>query len=87
MRAFDPAAMDAARAGGRDDVVFCESEYEAAEGAEALVVATEWNQFRGLDIERLKRLMKEPVVVDLRNVYDPEKMREAGFRYYGVGRG
>ncbi len=87
VRAFDPAAMEAARASGRNDVVYCADEYETVEGAEALVVATEWNQFRGLDIGRLKALMKEPVIVDLRNVYDPEKVRRAGFRYYGVGRG
>jgi UDPglucose 6-dehydrogenase len=78
--------MDAARATERAGVVYCSDEYDAAEGADALVVATEWNQFRGLDVERLARLLNEPVVVDLRNVYDPAKVRAAGLRYHGVGR-
>jgi UDPglucose 6-dehydrogenase len=67
-------------------VVYCADEYEAAEGAEALIVATEWNQFRGLDFDRLKAAMSNPVVFDLRNVYEPEAMRERGFTYAGVGR-
>jgi UDPglucose 6-dehydrogenase len=64
----------------------CRDEYHAAEGAEALVLATEWNQFRGLDLERVSQLLREPVVIDLRNVYEPEAMRRRGFRYTGVGR-
>ena len=67
-------------------LVLCKSEYEACEDADVLVLVTEWNQFRMLDLERVRRLLREPVVVDLRNVYDPEAMRNAGFRYEGVGR-
>jgi UDPglucose 6-dehydrogenase len=60
--------------------------YEAAEGADALLLVTEWNEFRQPDWARLKRVMKQPVVIDGRNVWDPRKAREAGFTYYGVGR-
>jgi UDPglucose 6-dehydrogenase len=78
--------MDAARATERKGVVYCKDEYDAAEGTEVLVIATEWNQFRGLDIERLKRLMTRHLIVDLRNIFDPVKARGAGFDYHGIGR-
>lgn len=86
VRAYDPVAMDAARGRSLEGVVYCEDEYDAARGADALVVATEWNQFRGLDTERIRTLLREPVVVDLRNVYEPGAMRARGFRYTCVGR-
>jgi UDPglucose 6-dehydrogenase len=85
IRAFDPAAMDACRALW-NDVVFCDSPYDAAEGADGLVILTEWNRFRFLDTERLKTLLKQPLIVDLRNIYEPAKMGAAGFRYVSVGR-
>ena len=85
VRAFDPVAMpNAARE--LADVTFCKDAYEPCENADALVLVTEWNQFRMLDLERVKRLLREPLVVDLRNVYDPVAMRRAGFRYESVGR-
>ena len=85
VRAYDPEAMPWARE------VFADLEcrpdaYAAAEGADVLVVVTEWNEFRNLDLERLRGLMARPVLVDLRNVYDPAKARALGFRYAGVGR-
>ncbi len=86
VRAFDPAAMDNARGMLPDSVVYCEDSYETAEGADALVLVTEWNQFRYLDLERIKGLLARPIVVDLRNVYDPQRMRAAGFTYDCVGR-
>jgi UDPglucose 6-dehydrogenase len=86
LRVFDPAAMEALASRPGKGVVCGRDEYDAAEGADALVLATEWNQFRSLDLERLKRLMREPIVVDLRNVYEPETMHAKGFRYTGVGR-
>ncbi len=86
VRAYDPVAMAAAAKAGRDGVTYCEDEYDAAAGADALVVATEWNQFRGLDVDRLKARLKAPVVVDLRNVYEPALMKAKGFRYTCVGR-
>lgn len=85
VRAYDPAAMESARR-LLTDVEYCEDEYEAARGSDALVVVTEWNQFRRLDMDRLKQLMREPNVIDLRNLYEPETMRSAGFKYLAMGR-
>jgi len=85
VRAFDPAAMPhAARV--LPDVEYCEDVYEAATGADGIVLVTEWNQFRNLDFTPLKAAMRQPVFVDLRNVYEPRRIRELGFRYAGVGR-
>jgi UDPglucose 6-dehydrogenase len=86
LRVFDPAAMDNAREALPAEVTYCADEYDAATGAHCLVILTEWNQFRSLDLERLKATVRQPLVVDLRNVYEPEKMREAGFEYECVGR-
>ena len=85
VRAHDPAAMDAARAVLRD-VTFCETMYDAAAGADALVLATEWNEFRGIDFARVGDVMRGDVLVDGRNIYDPAAVRDAGLRYLGVGR-
>ena len=85
VRAFDPVANEAARK-LMPNATLCEDAYEACEEADVLVLMTEWNQFRMLDLERIKSLLTAPVVVDLRNVYEPERMREAGFRYVCVGR-
>jgi UDPglucose 6-dehydrogenase len=68
-------------------VEFRENAYEVARGADALVIATEWNEFRMLDLKKIRRIMRKPVVVDCRNIYDPPKMVDLGFRYFGVGRG
>jgi UDPglucose 6-dehydrogenase len=85
VRAFDPVAMpNAARE--LPVVTYCKNEYEACENADALVLVTEWNQFRMLDLERVKSLLRSPVLVDLRNVYEPAALRRAGFRYDSVGR-
>jgi UDPglucose 6-dehydrogenase len=85
VRAFDPASMDQAKA-VLNDVAFYESPYECADGADALVIATEWEQFRALDLERLHDLMACPVIVDLRNIYRPEEMSRYGFAYASIGR-
>jgi UDPglucose 6-dehydrogenase len=85
VRAYDPAGMEQAKP-HLPDVIYCTSAYEAAEGAEAVVIATEWEQFRALDLERLRCVMVRPVIVDLRNVYRPEEMKRANFRYLTVGR-
>ncbi len=85
IRAYDPAAMASARR-LLTDVEYCEDEYEAARGSDGLVVVTEWNQFRRLDMDRLKQLMREPNIIDLRNLYEPETMRSAGFKYLAMGR-
>jgi UDPglucose 6-dehydrogenase len=85
VRGYDPAAMEAAKA-QLPDVIYCCNAYEAAEGAEAVVIATEWEQFRALDLDRLRSVMARPVIVDLRNIYRAEEMKRANFRYLAVGR-
>jgi UDPglucose 6-dehydrogenase len=85
VRAFDPASMKEARR-ELPDIAYCDDAYACAEGADALVIVTEWVQFRALDLQRLKRIMKQPVMVDLRNVYRPDEMAELGFAYNSIGR-
>jgi len=85
VRAYDPVAMPNAEA-LLPDMTLCKGAYEACEGAHALVIVTEWNQFRMLDLGRLRELLAEPVIVDLRNIYEPGPVRRAGFAYVGVGR-
>jgi UDPglucose 6-dehydrogenase len=85
VRAYDPVAMTEA-AVVLPDVTYREDEYEAVKGADALVFVTEWNQFRALDMRRIRDLMRTPRIADLRNIYDPDDMRELGFEYVGVGR-
>jgi UDPglucose 6-dehydrogenase len=84
--AFDPVAMEEARHCLDSGVEFASDEYEAISGADALVIVTEWNQFRALDMERVKQLLRSPKIADLRNIYEPNDMREMGFEYIGVGR-
>jgi UDPglucose 6-dehydrogenase len=83
---FDPVAMPKARKALRG-VEFADDVYQTATGADALAIVTEWNEFRGLDLPRLRRLMRRPVLCDLRNIYKPEEVEAAGLRYIGVGRG
>ena len=85
VRGYDPAGMEQAKP-LLPDVHYCRSAYSAAEGADAVVIATEWEQFRALDLTRLKALMTQPVIVDLRNIYRADEMRRAAFRYIPVGR-
>ena len=70
-----------------DGVVMVDSAYDAVAGADAVVIVTEWDQFRALDLDRIKLLMNQPVLVDLRNIYRPEDMVRRGFKYSGIGRG
>ena len=89
-RVYDPKAMVEAKwrlANLKDKIEYCQNEYEAIEGCDALVLLTEWNQFRSLDLSRVKKLLKEPYFFDLRNIYQREQMEEAGFHYFGVGQG
>jgi len=86
VRAYDPVAMpNAARV--LPQVIMCADPYELAAGADALVVVTDWNEFKHLDLPRIKQLMRRPVIIDGRNIYEPEMMRELGFIYRGIGRG
>jgi UDPglucose 6-dehydrogenase len=85
VRAYDPAGMEQAKP-KLEAVTYCTSAYAAAAGADAIVIATEWEQFRALDLARLKTIMARPVIVDLRNIYRADEMKRAQFRYIGVGR-
>lgn len=86
VRSFDPAATECAVKAGYKGTC-CTDEYDACKGANAMVVLTEWNQFRNLDLKRVKTLLTAPLIVDLRNVYDPKVVKELGFDYIGLGRG
>jgi UDPglucose 6-dehydrogenase len=85
VRAFDPEGMREAKK-LLPDVVWCQDGYHAVEGADAVVILTEWNEFRGLDLERARELMREPRIIDLRNIFDPAQVAKAGFSYVSVGR-
>ena len=85
VKAFDPVAMEEAKH-FIDGIEYATDEYDAIDGADALVIVTEWNQFRALDMEKVKGLLKSPKIADLRNIYEPADMRELGFEYVGVGR-
>ena len=85
LRCFDPQAMENA-ARELDGAVFCEDPYDTAKGCDALLFLTEWNQFRKLDLPLLKERLRQPVIVDMRNICEPAEMRRMGFRYSGVGR-
>ena len=86
IKAHDPHGMDEARKELPDSIAYTDNIDDAVRDADAIVLMTEWNQFRMLDLARVRTLLREPVVIDLRNVYDPAAMRKAGFRYDSVGR-
>lgn len=85
VRVFDPVGMDEAKA-IMDGPVWCSDAYDAMDGADVVAIVTEWNEFRALDLQRAKELLNRPVMVDLRNIYRPEEMRESGFDYISIGR-
>jgi len=86
VRAFDPVAVaDAKKVFGRR-VHFAEGVYDCVKGADAVVIVTEWNEFRNLELSRIKKILRKPYFFDLRNIYEPEKMKELGFKYFCVGR-
>jgi UDPglucose 6-dehydrogenase len=86
VRAYDPEGMEAAKRLLDEDVTYADDPYDCADGTDALVIVTEWDAFRALDFERVRRVMNNPLLVDLRNVYPPELVRKLGFRYVSVGR-
>jgi UDPglucose 6-dehydrogenase len=86
IKAYDPVAMDNARRILRD-VTLCDDAYQTAGGCDAVVIVTEWNEFKQLDMGRIKAAMRRPVLIDGRNIYDPAAMTALGFTYRGVGRG
>ena len=85
VKAFDPVAMEEAKH-CLPNIEYAEDEYDAIRDADVLVIVTEWNQFRALDMDKVKSLLKSPKIADLRNIYEPKDMRELGFEYVGVGR-
>jgi UDPglucose 6-dehydrogenase len=86
VRAFDPAAAPVAKKIFDDRIALCERSYDALNGADALAIVTEWNEFREPDFDKMKSLLKSPVVFDGRNIYTPEQMRALGFTYFSIGR-
>jgi UDPglucose 6-dehydrogenase len=86
VRAYDPKAMTAARGALHETVTLCARSYDAVDGADALVVVTEWSEFREPDFPRIKSLMRRPAIFDGRNIYNPQMLREMGFHYEGIGR-
>jgi len=87
VRAYDPVALTDAKTRLNGSVRYCESAYAAAEGMDALVVGTGWPEFRALDFDRIKQLLKRPIIVDTKNLLDSVRLRAMGFEYVGVGRG
>jgi UDPglucose 6-dehydrogenase len=86
VQAFDPEGMNEAKKLLSGPIVWCDSAYDAMSGADALVIVTEWNEFRSLDLDQVKKLLRQPIIVDLRNIYSPAEMAAAGFRYSCLGR-
>jgi UDPglucose 6-dehydrogenase len=87
VHAYDPVAIPEAKLELNGSVTYCESAYAAAEGADALIVGTGWPEFRALDFDKIKRLLKKPVIVDTKNLLDASKLRSMGYKYAGIGRG
>jgi len=86
INAFDPVAMKTAKDILNESIEYSKTPYDAVEGCDALVIVTEWDEFRSLDLDKVKKLLKTPIIIDGRNVYEPAEMREKGFQYIGVGR-
>ena len=86
IRAFDPISMDAAKTIIPDGLTYCRNAYEAAEGSDAAIIVTDWNEFKQLNLEKLKEKLKHPIIFDGRNIYKPENMKKFGFEYYSIGR-
>jgi len=85
LQAYDPVAMENAKAILKD-VTFCKSAYDAAEGADAVIIVTDWNEFKLLNLEKLREKVRQPVIFDGRNIYQPERVRKYGFEYFSIGR-
>jgi UDPglucose 6-dehydrogenase len=86
VRAYDPAGMEQAKK-VIENITYCDNAYDCAKGGDALVIVTEWEQFRALDLEQLKAAMAQPIMVDLRNAYNAAHVKQAGFTYHGIGKG
>ena len=85
IKAYDPHAMKKAQSVIKG-ITFCKTPYDAARNSDALIIITEWHEFEVLNLARVKKLMKNPLVIDGRNIFDPERMEKLGFRYFSIGR-
>ena len=85
IKAYDPKAMETAKT-VFSDIEYCKNAYEVVKGSDALVIITEWDEFKNLDLQKVKSLLKHPVIIDGRNIYEPAEMERLGFIYRGVGR-
>jgi UDPglucose 6-dehydrogenase len=85
VKAYDPQAMKRARQ-ELEMIQYCDDPYQVADSSEALIILSEWNEFKEMDLERIKRLLHHPIIIDGRNIYDPARMKELGFVYHCVGR-
>ena len=89
LRLFDPEGMTEAKdyfKKFKNQITWCKNSYDACKNSDALVILTEWNQFRALDMKKLRKILKTPIIIDLRNIYNPTEMRNMGFKYYSIGR-
>ncbi|MAR63711.1 MAG: UDP-glucose 6-dehydrogenase, partial [Rickettsiales bacterium] len=89
LKVFDPEGMKEAKECFKeysDKILWCKDSYEASKGSDALVILTEWNEFRALDLKRLKKLLNRPLIIDLRNIYNPLELKSLGFEYFSLGR-
>ncbi|MFA6078639.1 MAG: UDP-glucose/GDP-mannose dehydrogenase family protein [Candidatus Omnitrophota bacterium] len=86
VKVYDPVAMNRAKTVFGKRVKFCKDAYDVAKDCDCLVIATEWNEFKELDFRRIRKLLRQPVIVDGRNIYDPEEIKKLGFKYVGIGR-
>ena len=89
LKVFDPEGMNEAKLCFKKyskKIKWCRDSYQASENSDALVILTEWNQFRALDLKRLKKKLKNPIIIDLRNIYNPTELDNMGFEYYSLGR-
>ena len=89
LKVFDPEGMEEAKKCFPDftsSITYCKDAYETTKGSNALVILTEWNQFRALDLEKIKNSLKNKIIIDLRNIYNPKELNEMGFKYYSIGR-
>ncbi|MBN1552061.1 UDP-glucose 6-dehydrogenase, partial [bacterium] len=86
IKAYDPQAMDVARTYFKDSIEFCDNPYEVAKDSDALVLVTEWKEFKALDMKKIYDMLHYPIFIDGRNVYDPTEMRKIGFEYHSIGR-
>ena len=89
LKVFDPEGMEEAKKYFRNfsnNITYCNDAYETTKDSNALVILTEWNQFRALDLKKIKNSLKNKIIIDLRNIYNPKELNEMGFNYYSVGR-